>query len=531
MNFRNSGDCAGTPARRDRHSGARSDPPFRGRNWATLVVNLRRSLLHRFVLPAVLAIAVSARAAAPETGQLDASPTLFTVLAALNAAGYDSDLDSPNNHPLRQAIRAEIARKNVPSLPALKALFAKNRKRDATQDLAQYISFALTAGPPPDFTIKIRDLEIPPDVSPLKELSPLLAAFYNEAGIEDLWKRSQRSIEQYIERYHEPVSDAVLKVNAYLRQQTSGFRGRHFQVFIELQAPPNQIQTRSYGNEYTIVISPSAEPRIFDVRHGYLHYLLDPMATRYREILDRKHGITDHAQRAEALDDSFKNDFLLLATECLIKAVESRLDHKPETVQQALLEGYILTPYFAEHLPVYEKQEASMLLYYKDLAQGIDLVKEDARLSKVEFAKRAAVRTVKVAPPPAPAPLSGAAKALDDAEQLYKAEDFDKAKKLFLEVLQQTDEKPKHAAAYYGLARIAVRQNDGETGERLFQKTLELEPEPFVKAWTLVYLGKLYQKIGEREQAVQYFQNALKVEGASKAAVEQAQQGLDQMKQ
>ena len=118
----------------------------------------------------------------------------------------------------------------------------------------------------------------------------MLAAFYKEANIEDLWKRSQRAIDQYIERYHTPVSDAVLQVNVYLRQQTSGFRGRQFQIFIELQAAPNQVQTRSYGNEYTIVVTPSAEPRIFDVRHAYLHYLLDPLSTRYEEILDRKKG-------------------------------------------------------------------------------------------------------------------------------------------------------------------------------------------------------------------------------------------------
>ena len=48
-----------------------------------------------------------------EMGQLDASPTLFTVMAAINAAGYDAQLDSPNNHPLRKAIRDELAKKKL----------------------------------------------------------------------------------------------------------------------------------------------------------------------------------------------------------------------------------------------------------------------------------------------------------------------------------------------------------------------------------------------------------------------------------
>ena len=63
-----------------------------------------------------------------------------------------------------------------------------------------------------------------------------------------------------------------------------------------------------------------------DIRHAYLHYLLDPLATRYQEIVMRKRGLSDHAQRALALADSYKDDFLLLTTESLIKAVEARLD-------------------------------------------------------------------------------------------------------------------------------------------------------------------------------------------------------------
>jgi tetratricopeptide (TPR) repeat protein len=355
-----------------------------------------------------------------------------------------------------------------------------------------------------------------------------LAAFYREARIEDLWKRSQPAIEQYIARYHEPVANTVLEVNGYLRQPTSGFRGRTFQILIELQAAPNQIQTRSYGNDYTIVISPSPEPRIFDVRHAYLHYLLDPLATRHQEILERKHGLADHAQRAEALDDSFKGDFLLLATESLIKAVESRMDRKQAAVQQALSEGHILAPYFAEGLLAFEKQETSMMLYYKEMIGAIDLIKEDARLSRVEFAKKAAVRAVKTPAPPPSVPVTGVAKTMDDAEQAYKSEEWGKSKKLFLDALQQTDDRTVHAAAYYGLARIAVRQRDPETGERLFKKTLELGPEPWVKAWTLVFLGRLSNAAGEREQAGKYFQEALAVEGASEEARKQAQQGLKQ---
>jgi tetratricopeptide (TPR) repeat protein len=487
--------------------------------------------LYRLVFSAILTLAPALSAPA-ETGQLDASPSLFTVMAAINAAGYDADLASPNAHPLRQAIRDDLAKKNIPSLPAIKEFAAKHKRRDDTSELGQYISFALSCSGPPNFEFKQKDVDIPPDVSGLMALSPLLAKFYKEAGIEDLWNRSQKAVDQYVERYHQPVTDAVLAVNVYLRQQTSGFSGRRFQIFIELQGAPNQIQTRSYGNEYTIVVTPSPELRTFDIRHGYLHYSLDPLATRNREILERKKPIADHALRAAALSDSYKDDFLLLTTESLIKAIEARLDKKPEMADQALRQGFILTPYFSEQLPVYEKQEQAMLLYFKELASNIELKKEDARLSAVTFDRDAPNRAVKVTQPePAAAPLTGAAKTLDDAEKLYTARDLDKAKALYLSALQETGLHSMHASAYYGLARIAALQKDPETAERLFQKTLELEPDAQTKAWTLVYLGQLELAAGEREEAAKYFQGALRVEGASDAARSKAQQGIQTAKQ
>ena len=477
-------------------------------------------------------------AAPPEQGPLDGNPTLFAVMAAINAAGYSADLSSPNNSPLRDQVRAEILRKNPPSLPALKEFFENHRKRGAgadTAELSQYISYALSVKGPPDFVFTQRDVDIPPDVVPIKSLSPLLARFYREANIQDIWQRAQPAIDREIERLHDPVADAVLHVNAYLRHVASGIDRSHFQIYVEPLAAPNQVQARSYGYEFTVVATPAPQPRAFDIRHEYLHYLLDPLSTLQQEVLDRKKILAEEAHRAPALDESFKEDFLLLTTESLIKAIEARMDRRPEGIQQALRQGYILTPYFAEALPAYEKQEQPMKSYYPDMVMAIDLMKEEKRLADVEFDKQAAVSALVKSPappsPPPPTPLTGAAKTLDDAERLWGARNEDatnleKAKKLYLDILTQTAEPPLHAAAYYGLARIAALQKDPETAEQFFQKTLELQPEPQVKAWALVYLGRLSLAASDRDQAVQYFQESLKVDGASETARKAATEGL-----
>jgi tetratricopeptide (TPR) repeat protein len=484
--------------------------------------------LPRFAFTALLLAALPALATPADTGQLDASPSLFTVMAAINAAGYKADLASPNNHGLRDAVQQELAKRDISSLPALKDFFEHHRKRTDAQEISQYISFALSCTGPPNFEFAIRDVEIPPDVLGMRDLSHLLAAFYKEGNVEDLWRRSQPAINQYLVRYHEPVTNSVLQVNGYLRQMTSGFKNRNFQIFIELQAAPNQIQTRSYSDNYTIVVTPSPDLRLFDIRHAYLHYFLDPLATRNKEVLDRKKALLDHAMRAPALSGAYKEDFLLLVTESLIKAIESRLDHKPAVIQDSLLEGYILTPYFAEALAVYEKQESSMYLYYTQMMQAISLYKEDRRLTGVEFHKEAAAGAiVKTPPAPPPPPPTGAALTLRDAELAYTARDLAKAKTLFLKTLEETGKKSMHATAYYGLARIALLEKDLDAAERLFQKSLASEPEAFDKAWDLVYLGRLSIAAGELEQAIKYFQSAFDLEGATDKVRQEARQGLE----
>jgi len=131
-----------------------------------------------------------------------------------------------------------------------------------------------------------------------------------------------------------------------------------------------------------------------------------------------------------------------------------------------------------------------------------------------------------------PAPVAtGASKTLQDAEAAYTARDLEKAKKLFLQILEQTDNKPLHASAYYGLARTALLEKDLDAAERLFQKSLDSEPEPFDKAWDHVYLGRLSLAAGDRDGAAKHFQAAIQLPGATEKARQEAQQGLQAIKQ
>ena len=492
----------------------------------------------------IFAILLAARSVPAADNQLDANIQLYTVMAAINAAGFDAGLDSalyraepkpesPNVARLRLEVRKALEARKLPVISELKKIYDQHKPRHSdAEDFSQYVSLALSITGPPDFAWKGRQVDIPPDALALEEFRSMLADFYAQAGIADLWQRSQPALEHMMEVYHAPVAKTVLEISSYLRTPLTGNMGRHFQIYVDGLGPPNFVQGRAYGDSYYVILTPSVEPRIQDVRHSFLRFTLDPIGSKWGLALMTKRSLLDIAAGAPALPDVFKNDFVLLATESLLKAIEARLDRTPETVTAALQQGFVLTPFFSEQLPIYEKQPQAMRLYFADMVDAIDLRKETARLQNVTFAAAPAGKIAKAPPPsapPPPPPATAAGKLLSQAEDMYDNKDYDKAKPLFLRSLELSGAESEHARAYYGLARIAALQRDPELSERLFKKTLEMSPDPQVKAWSLVYLGKLSDISGARDQARKSFEEALSVQGISKKAREEAEKGLKQL--
>jgi hypothetical protein len=74
---------------------------------------------------------------------------LFTVLAAINAAGFDAGMEQPELVPLRAAVREELAQRTIPVLADLREFYQSHQLRDPDQNLSQYVSLALFVTPPP----------------------------------------------------------------------------------------------------------------------------------------------------------------------------------------------------------------------------------------------------------------------------------------------------------------------------------------------------------------------------------------------
>ncbi len=479
------------------------------------------------------------------TASADSGLPLFVVMAAINAAGYDADLDSPQNSPIRKQVRADVAAANPPSLTALRSFYTVHRNASPTRDLSQWISFALLLDGPPDFDFRVKEADLPAEVNALRDLRGMLADFYKEAHLDQLWRKYRPAYEAELSRYDEGLGQVTLQVNGYLRLGTSAFLGRDFSIFVDLLSAPNQTNARSFGRDYYVVMGPSARPQMEQVRHGYLHFVLEPMAGKYSSVIQTKADLKPIAADAAALDRTLKANFRLLLSESLIRAVELRMTSMAPGPKQARLndilsEGLILAPYFYEALDVYEKQDIGMRLYYPDLVEKMDVRHEQKRLANVTFRAAASEPGIpKAGAQAADGTAAGAAgrgaapqaatdelKLLAQGEDAMSRQDMARAQEFFKSAAGLKG--PHQDRAVYGLALVAAQMGQPELAKTFFQQTIDLSRDPHVLAWANIYMGRISDMEQNRELAMKYYQQALKSGDNEPATIQAAQRGLSE---
>lgn len=456
---------------------------------------------------------------------LVANEQLFDVFAAINAAGYDTGLGSePPTSPRLQA-RDWCIRRNPAVLPAIAKFYQEQNIGDPTTNLGQYVSLGLFLGPPPDFKFTVDDSDLPPDVVALKGFVPLLTRFYREADLQQLWTRLQPEYNRRIAELSEPVRHTIAITDAYLRFPSGAYLGRTYAIDLCPLGAPEQVQARIYGENYYVVLTRSAQVPISDIRHQYLHFLLDPLALKYAFELHQKQPLAALARPAPALGADFKEDFSFLVTECLIRAIELRMD-KPARPREAIdtltRQGLILVPYFYSALSGYEAQAAAMSVFYRQMIVGISLKSEHQRLANVKFAPAGSL----------PAPAGHAAvradpreAQLDQGDNLIYEGKYDEAKAVFTGVLAAD---ARNERALFGMAVVASNTRKPDIAEDYLKQTLQVARSLRIATWSHIYLGRLYDLEGLRKQALQQYQAAAVTATAFPDAFRAVQNGLAQ---
>ncbi|PYX38454.1 MAG: hypothetical protein DMG81_11660 [Acidobacteria bacterium] len=462
---------------------------------------------------------------------LDTSETLFTILASMNACGYDAELNLSD--PIRKQIRGELGRAAHDSDDALETTnvmcqyYHEHVRPDPSRDLAQYISLALYLGDPPNFLPKVKEAELPPDAANVVPFAKLAAAFYERAGLHAIWQKHREAYARLADRYHEPLSKTLFDTEIYLKLPSAGYLGRGFTVYLEPMGAPGQVNARNYGNEYYVVISPAgSELKMDQIRHTYLHYLLDPLSLKYPASIKRLDPLLESVKRAP-MEEAFKIDTSLLVTECLVRAVEIRAQGNSKTpealrsdaVEKSMEQGYILTRYFYDSLIQFEKNPEGIRNAYIDLLSNVDLKKEEKRAAEIQFASNASPEVLRFSRPKDQHLLLL-------AEKRMSGGDLKTAQDLAEQALRNGQEDP--GRALFVLAQIAAANKDMAGATGYFERALKVAQEPKVIAWSHIYLGRIFDLQEQRENALNQYHAALSTGGTLPEVKAAAERGLQQ---
>jgi len=467
---------------------------------------------------------------------LDTSETIFAVLTAMNTCGYNVGLNTSDAQRLN--IRAEVE-KNLKNsedaqttMNAMCDWYLAHRGKDPAHDLSQYVSLALYLQGPPHFLPRVKEDDMPPDAVPIAAFGAVLEPFYDKAGLHGIWEKHRASYAALLARYQEPLRKMVFDTDIYLKMQSGGYLGRTFTVYLDFMGDQNEANARNYGTDYDVVVFPSPDPSATDplkmpqIRHAYLHYLLDPLAEKHFSSIKRIEPLLQSVKRAP-LEESFKTDISLLVTECLVRAIEIRnLGNKQtaeamrlQAVDDAVKQGYVLTKYFYTAILAFEKDPAGLRTAYSDILEAIDVKAQQRAANEIQYVRVSAPELVQLS-------RLEDRRMLPTAEKRLVAGDPKGAQELAQQALDKKIGDP--GRALFILAQVAVANKNREGALENFQKAIQETKDPKVVAWSHVYIGRILDMKEDRDAALVEYQAAL-TSGAELPEVKAAaERGLQQ---
>jgi len=478
------------------------------------------------------------------TVSLVSSEPVFLMASALNACGYDEGLDE--SAPVRKRVRDEINQALAKSEDArakrdkLCLYIAQHRMTGTERDVSQYVSLALYLTPPPQIEISTDLTQMPPDSTQVVEIVPLLKDFADSVDLHGIWLAVHPIYDHEADRLHDPLSRMIVGTNFYLKLPASTSQGSRFIVVIEPMLSPRTVNARIYGTDYVVVLSPvDGQIRMGDVRHTYLHYVIEPLLYARANAIDRAQPILKEIREAP-IAFRYRNDTVPLTVECLIKAIEARTmdtgvpmytipagtarsdlpryEHERQIYEQKvdavrlaavrhdMTQGFVLTQYFYEQLIQFEKDPASLRDTIGEMVYSMDVDQQVHRARQIEFDKEA---DEDVLVQSKPRKLTG----LDLAEARLAGGDVAAASSIAKQVLAARSDTLESVAdgarANFILARAAAMTGHPEAAIDGFQRTLAATKEPRLLAWSHIYLGRMLDLDCKRDQAVSEYKEAL----------------------
>jgi tetratricopeptide (TPR) repeat protein len=449
---------------------------------------------------------------------LDTDIRVFTVAAALKVA------TSEDGDKFVTSLEPDLVRR-------LKQFYTNHKgNRSDESQLAQYAGLALNLTDPPELKPRYREEQLPDDVRALLAFPELLREFYLKAHLSQQFESLKPLYEAEMSRLQPKVGQTFLQVDAYLRSTLDAGSPSVMHIIPEILASPNSVSMRVLDSDYYVIVGPSITGNMDDIRHAYLHFRLDGVVKRGVSKLDNEDKYLNLIAGQQGVNPAYAKDFIFMADESLIRAMELRIDrstiaHAQDVLASAYRSGLLLAPYFYESLSDFQSGTLSFPDHFRRMAQAIDLKTETNRFQttfhNIAISEQPAGPDV---PETVTTPLDPIRKQLIEAQTAFNSNDNDGARALFEKVLR-TD--ANNGAALYGLALIASRANDVEQSQIYFERTVKSSSaDPSMKVWAYIYLGHIADLQCKRDKAKEYYRQAIQIGDNTRDAQTAANNGL-----
>ena len=283
-----------------------------------------------------------------------ADQRLIVVMAALEAAGFDSLPPGREATGFRAKVRKDLANLDPDLRARMKTFYERNRlpsPATPADQAARFVSLALVLGPPPALEAPARDNDMPAGLLEVLDFAPLVQEFYRKSGIDEHMVEYVRAYQAEGDRLRAPATEMVRGLLTYLHTRpittstervevkapttkkankggkTYSFRtkDRRFLILPDLLTPRGAINFRIIGDDYYAIVPEGTDPTASELRRAYLQYVIDGMVLRFnKDVALRRDAIKQILAERQKAGAQVSPDVFLSVGRSLVAAADAR---------------------------------------------------------------------------------------------------------------------------------------------------------------------------------------------------------------
>src|SRR5687767_12141679 len=195
---------------------------------------------------------------------------VFAAMAAINAGGFDLDVDDLEQNPVRKLVRERLSRLDADLLARLRKFYTGyDVELDAIKQQSKYLSFSLVLNGPPSFAL-LGDSrrEAPPEALDKVPIIPLeaqsLVGFerlvketWEKAELARLWEEIRPGYVREVESYRPHIHVMIVECLRYMRTEARLALDRQIFFTPDLLNGYGIVNARNIGHDYFLLVGPT----------------------------------------------------------------------------------------------------------------------------------------------------------------------------------------------------------------------------------------------------------------------------------